>query len=539
MNAFPCDAAELARTLFDETADALFLFDPGSKKIRDVNPSASRLTGCARADLLHRPISERVRSAAPGDELPLDGAVRACEGLVLFRQDEDVWIPVNLAITRLTAGPRPLSLLRAHDLREQRTARINRTQVMDRAGAVVGVLGICWDVTDQRALEAQLRHVHKMDAIGQLAGGIAHDFNNLLTIMLGNLSYVLTQNHDAHANLELIRNAEKAGLRAAELTQTLLGFSRRAALATVPFHLNPAIDEVVRLTRSTLPANIELEVRAQPHLWLVQADAGHINQVLTNLTLNARDALPEGGKITYQTSHFIPDADYLSSQVESHPGEYVRLRVRDTGNGIPAELRQRIFEPFFTTKEKGTGAGLGLAIVFSIVRQHHGWIVCESDPSSGTTFDLFLPRCQLAPAAPEIPPTSVPAAPREIILLVDDENMIRQLAKTILTKGGYEVFLAENGAVALEVVLAHPGQVALIILDAIMPRLSGRDTLRELARIAPHISVLFSSGYSTEQMAVNEFPQIRGFLPKPYRAEQLIQKVAEILGHARRTAGDS
>ncbi len=200
------------------------------------------------------------------------------------------------------------------------------------------MLGICWDVTEHRALESQLRHVQKMDAVGQLAGGIAHDFNNLLTIMLGNLSYINVGNTDPQTTLELVKNAEKAGLRAAELTQTLLGFSRRAALATVPFNLHMAIDEVIRLTRSTLPANIELEVQAEPNLWLVQADPGHMNQVLTNLTLNARDAMPAGGTITYQTSHFVPDAVYLATHVEARPGEYVGLRVSDTGHGVSADL---------------------------------------------------------------------------------------------------------------------------------------------------------------------------------------------------------
>ena len=418
-----------------------------------------------------------------------------------------------------------------------RSLRINRTPVKDHDGNVVGVLGICWDVTDQRELETQLRHVQKMDAIGQLAGGVAHDFNNLLAIMLGNLSYVLTQNQESLGNLELLRNAETAGLRAAELTQTLLGFSRRAALATMPFNLNQAIGEVVRLTRSTLPVNIELEVRAEPHLWLVQADAGHMNQVLTNLTLNARDALPQGGKITYQTDHFVPAADYLASHVEAQPGEYVRLSVRDNGLGIPLEVRERIFEPFFTTKEQGKGTGLGLAIVFSIVRQHNGWIVCNSAANGGTTFEIFLPRCHDILAPPEMPSAS--ASTCELILLVDDEHMIRQLTKTILTKAGYQVLLAENGAVALDLIRVHRDRIALIILDAIMPCLSGRDTLRELAHVAPDLSVLFSSGYSTEQMAVNEFPQVRGFLPKPYRAEQLIEKVSEILGQIRRAAGES
>jgi PAS domain S-box-containing protein len=410
----------------------------------------------------------------------------------------------------------------------------------DAEGRPYRFVGSASDITDRKRaeaererLEAQLRQSQKMEAMGTLAGGIAHDFNNLLTIMLGNLSFVLSHDLDRPGALELLKNAEKAGLRAAELTQTLLGFSRRAALATIPFNLNRAIDEVVRLTRSTLPSDIKLEVHAQPDLWLVQADPGQINQVLTNLTLNARDALPKGGTITFETSHFVPDADYLSSHVEASAGEFVNLRVRDNGTGIPVEIRQRIFEPFFTTKEIGKGTGLGLAIVFSIVKQHHGWIVCDSAPNRGTTFDVFLPRCAEAPApvATQVEPAD--SASKEVILLVDDEPMIRQLTTTILTRAGFHVLVAENGAAALEVVKANPDLISLIILDAVMPRLSGRDTLRELARIAPDIRVVFSSGYSTEQMGVHEFPQVRGFLPKPYRAEQLLEKVGEIL-HASR-----
>jgi PAS domain S-box-containing protein len=424
--------------------------------------------------------------------------------------------------------------------RRPRTVRISRTPVKNSEGAVVGVLGICWDVTEQRDLEAQLRHVQKMDAIGQFAGGIAHDFNNLLTIMLGNLSYVLTQNSGWTNSLELIRNAEKAGLRAAELTQTLLGFSHRAALATIPFSLNQAIDEVVSLTRSALPANIEVEVRTAPSLWLVQADPGQIGQVLTNLTLNARDAMPQGGKIIYQTTPFVPDDEYLASNVEARPGEYVRLRVADTGSGIPAELQQRIFEPFFTTKEKGKGTGLGLAIVFGIVRQHGGWIACQSEPMRGAAFDLFLPRCRtVSKSSAADAPLPANASAGETILVVDDEPMIRQLANAILTRAGYHVLLAENGAVALDILREHPEQIGVIVLDAVMPRLSGGDTLRELARSLSDVSVIFSSGYSTEQMGLHEFPQIRAFLPKPYRAEQLVQKVSEILGQTRRAAKQS
>ncbi len=502
------------RTLINHLDQGIFLKDRELRYVT-VNPIFCDAVGKTEAELRGKTIHE----AFPG--YPLTEKSRAIEKGV-FEHGQSVEVEEVLSIRG-----------------KPRTVRISRTPVKDATGAIVGVLGICWDVTEQRELEAQLRHVQKMEAIGQLAGGIAHDFNNLLTIMLGNLSYILSGTLDSQTTLDLVKNVESAGLRAAELTQKLLGFSHRAAQATVPYNLNEAIDEVIGLTRSTLPNSIEQKIAVEQHLWPVQADPTHMHQVLTNLTLNARDAMPQGGKITYQTSHFIPDAQYLASYLEARPGEYVCLRVKDTGAGIPAELRQRIFEPFFTTKEKGKGTGLGLATVFSIIKQHKGWIVCESEPGRGTAFNIFLPRCRDAVNAPAEVPNGDPRPPRETILLADDEMMIRQLTNTILSKAGYRVLLAENGEKALELFQAHEGEIALVILDAVMPRLSGRETLRELARIAPNVSVLFSSGFSTEQLALNEFPQVRGLLPKPYRAEQLVQKVVEILGQTRRAAKET
>jgi two-component system, cell cycle sensor histidine kinase and response regulator CckA len=338
------------------------------------------------------------------------------------------------------------------------------------------------------------------------------------------------------STLELVKNVEKAGLRAAELTQTLLGFSRGAALATAPCNLNDAIDEVVRMTRSALPANIELEIRPEPRLWLVEADPTQLSQVLTNLTFNARDAMPEGGKILYQASHFVPDAEYLAAHVEARAGEFVCLRVQDSGPGMPAELRQRIFEPFFTTKANGKGSGLGLAIVFSIVKQHRGWIVCDSAPGRGTSFDIFLPRCDVTAPRLEQPLNAKTPGKPATILLVDDETMIRQLTTTILAKAGYEVLLAEDGEKAVELYEANHDRIDLVILDAVMPRLSGRETLRLLARRHPQMNVLFSSGYSTEAMSLAEFPQVRSFLPKPYRSEQLLDAIAAILGRTESKA---
>jgi PAS domain S-box-containing protein len=500
------------RTLINHLDQAIFLKDRDLKYVT-VNPVFCADLGLAEEDLR----GQTAHVLLPARFTPqLIQKHRAIEEQVL-RECR----PIQTEDTFLVRG-------------KPRSIRINRTPVKDGADNVVGVLGIAWDVTEQRALEEQVRHVHKMDAIGQLAGGIAHDFNNLLTIMLGNLSFILNQPNDLPTVLDLVRNAEKAGLRAAELTRTLLGFARRTVLTTVPFDLHQAIGEVLQMIRTTIPTAIALETHMQPDLWYVEADPGQINQVLTNLTLNARDAMPDGGAIIYRTSHFVPDADYLATHVEARPGEFVRLRVQDTGVGIPSAHRQHIFEPFFTTKDKSKGTGLGLAIVFGIVKQHNGWIVCESEPGRGSCFDIFLPRCRRSIDSHSAPPQHAPhPATPDTILLVDDEAMIRQLGKTILTRAGYQVLLAENGLQAVDIFRTHRDQIALVILDAIMPRLSGRDTLRELARLHPGVCVLFSSGFSTEQLSALEFPQVRGVLPKPYRAEQLLEKVRDILEQSR------
>jgi len=380
-----------------------------------------------------------------------------------------------------------------------RTVRVVKTPVKDDRGRVMGVLGIFWDVTEQRALEAQLRQSQKMEAIGQLAGGVAHDFNNLLTVILGNISLLLPKADAADPERELLLTAEQASLRAAELTRRLLGFSRRAMLRAEPINLNHCLEETVRILRRTIDPRVRVEVKTRPDLWTVKADSAQVNQVLMNLCLNARDAMTEGGRLVLQTDHFVPDEEYLRMHLEARPGEFVRLRVRDTGYGIPPEIRPRIFEPFFTTKETGQGTGLGLAMVFGIVKQHRGWIDCESVVHEGTTFDIYLPRhVQHEAGAPRAAPPVPRAAPagKETILLVDDEPMIRQLGTLILERHGYEVLLAGDGVEALQVYCENRGKIDLVILDLTMPRLSGRDTFRRLVEMDPGVRVLFSSGYS-------------------------------------------
>jgi PAS domain S-box-containing protein len=419
------------------------------------------------------------------------------------------------------------------------TLRVIKTPVQNDDGAIVGVLGIFWDVTEQRNLEAQLRQAQKMEAIGLMAGGIAHDFNNLLSVILGNIALSLGGLSETHAHRELLLAAERAGVQAAELTNQLLGFARQTILRPVPVHLQVCMEEAVRLLRRTIDPRIALEVKPAGSLWTVEADPGQINQVLMNLCLNARDAMPEGGRLVLEAVNIVIDDDLVRKHVEARRGEYVRLRVSDTGCGIPPEIRARIFEPFFTTKSAGKGTGLGLAMVFGIVTQHHGWIECHSEVGHGTRFDIYLPRhAWTAPAAgvPTAKPT--PRGGQETILLADDEPMIRTLGRTILQRYGYRVLLAEDGVEAVDIYRQSRDDIALVILDLTMPRLSGHDALHQLLQINPEVQVLLASGYSAEHLLEHHNERIAGFLNKPYRPEMLATAVREVLDRIKNGAAN-
>jgi two-component system cell cycle sensor histidine kinase/response regulator CckA len=411
---------------------------------------------------------------------------------------------------------------------QTRVVRVVKTPVKDDQGQGVGVLGIFWDVTSQRALEAQLRQAQKMEAVGQLAGGVAHDFNNLLTVILGNTAMVLSRMAPADPCRELLQAVEKAGSRAASLTRQLLGFSRRATLRAEPVSLAACVQETVHLLRRTIDPRINLDVQISPDLWPVLADPTLIGQALMNLCLNARDAMPQGGRLLLRADNVDLGDDYARLHLEGRAGAFVRLRVEDTGCGIPAEVRPHIFEPFFTTKGLGVGTGLGLAMVFGIVKQHQGWINCYSEIGRGTRFDLFLPRHEHAPAPASVVPPAPPSG-TETILLADDEPMIRNLGRRILEHCGYQVLLAEDGEQAIEAYVNSKGHIDLVILDMTMPRLSGRDAFRRLRQIDPEVGVLFASGYSADNAASEEVERALGFVGKPYRPDELARMVRCVL----------
>jgi PAS domain S-box-containing protein len=418
---------------------------------------------------------------------------------------------------------------------QRRTVRVVKTPVTDDQGRIIGVVGSFWDVTEQRALEEHVRQAQKMEAVGQLAGGVAHDFNNLLTVILGNLGLILSEKTTINTSRSLLQETEKAAARAADLTRQLLGFARKTVLRLEPSDLGDALQEVISLLRHIIDPRISIDITTPDNLWTVQADRGQMHQVLMNLCLNARDAMPEGGRLVLEAANVTIDPDAARLHSDALAGDYVRLRVCDNGSGIPKEIRERIFEPFFTTKGPGKGTGLGLALVYGIVKQHQGWIECNSEPKQGTTFHVYLPRFH-SPAEAANPTTSShPPEPRsgtETILLVDDEEMIRTLGRNILQRYGYEVLLAEDGRRALELYQRERERIALVILDLNMPHMSGADALHELRKLDIKVPVLVSSGNAGEYHSELVIRGIK-FIKKPYRPQELASAVREALDQQR------
>jgi PAS domain S-box-containing protein len=402
--------------------------------------------------------------------------------------------------------------------------------IKDAVGHVVGTSGIARDITERKRLEEALRQSQKLEAVGRLAGGVAHDFNNLLTAITGNVSVLLTALPADDRQRALLQVIDKAAWRAAQLTQQLLSFSRQTKLWLKPVNLNASVQETIDLFRPTIDPRIVVEVRPAADLWDVLADAGQINQVLMNLCLNARDAMPQGGRLLVETANQFLSEDAPHRDPAARPGEFVRLSVQDNGQGMAAETRSRIFEPFFTTKETGKGTGLGLAMVFGIVQQHHGWIECASALNRGTRFDVYLPRYHAkADVAPETTSAARPTPGTEMILLVDDNPMIREVGQTILHMYGYQTLCAENGYQALVIYQQEMQRIQLVILDLTMPDLSGRETLRELRRLNPDVRVLFCSGHSAERVTESPAEGVRGFLAKPFGAQDLAKAVRQAL----------
>jgi len=396
-------------------------------------------------------------------------------------------------------------------------------------GSVPQVLGVATDITHRKQLEDQLRQSQKMEAVGRLAGGVAHDFNNLLTAILGHADLLLEAGHDgSHADLAEIKRAAQ---RAAGLTRQLLAFSRKQILQPRVLDLNTVVAGVGTLLRRLIGEDIELRIVPAQGLGSVEADPGQLEQVILNLAVNARDAMPRGGKLTIETANVDLDAVYAREHVGVEPGSYVMLAVSDTGVGMDEDVKAHLFEPFFTTKGQAQGTGLGLATVYGVVKQSGGFIWVYSEPGRGTAFKIYFPRKAAPPQELEPVPTRESSlAGSGTILLVEDEEAVRRLASRVLEARGYTVLSAANGLQALDIVQRHPGAIDLVITDVVMPHMSGRELAEMVRPRRPAAKVLYVSGY-TDEAIVRHGVLDAGvlFLQKPFTPDSLARKVKEVL----------
>ncbi len=390
------------------------------------------------------------------------------------------------------------------------------------------------DITQRLDLEAQLRQAQKMESVGQLAAGVAHDFNNMLTIIEGHSSALLAKPWLASEVLDPVQAVYFAAERAAALTRQLLMFSRKNIMQTRQLDLREVVGNVTKMVRRLIGENITLEFQAPEGLPPVHADPGMIEQVVINLAVNARDAMPRGGSLTIGVSTVDLDAAYREMHPEARVGRFVQLRVSDTGIGMDSATLIRIFEPFFTTKEVGKGTGLGLATVYGIVKQHDGWIEVSSEVNKGTTFDAFFPRDEpaAAAAAGKESDTDAPAAGgNETILLVEDEPALLEMSRDILQDCGYRLLEASSGKEALELWRVRANEIDLLFTDMVMPGgISGVDLAQKLLADRPGLKILFTSGYTASDLNTEFLTRTRArFLPKPYSQDTLARAVRDCL----------
>ena len=508
-------AEERYRLLFDANPYPMWVTDAETLKFLAVNEAALRHYGYSRDEF-------RAMTALdiyPPEDVP---AVRALglaslTGIVKLgewrhRKKDGTLIEVEVARQTISFAERTAGLVLARDITDVKQA-----------------------AREKESLEAQLRQAQKMEAVGRLAGGVAHDFNNLLTVIAGRSHFLihrLTPDHPGRRDVELI---QKSAERAAKLTRQLLAFSRKQILEPKVVDLGAVAKGIEPILQRLIGEDVNLAVVSHEGLGPVKADPGQIEQVILNLAINARDAMPRGGRLTIETANVELDETYTAGRAEVTPGPYVMLAVSDTGVGMDAATQARLFEPFFTTKEAGKGTGLGLATVYGIVKQSGGHIAVYSEPGRGSTFKIYLPCVEGAAAAAEsVPVAAPPALGSETVLLVEDESDLRELAGEVLAARGYAVLQAGAPAEALQLAERHAGPIHLLVTDVVMPGMSGRELADRLLRAYPALRVLFMSGY-TDTAIVHHAVLDPGtpFLHKPFTPDALARKVRDVLDQPR------
>jgi len=500
------------RALFEQAADPVLLFDDDGH-ILDANPRACTQTGRTRTELLEACYRDIVAngdktgepfwrtSTTPGR------VVTECQ--LLTRSGET--LPVEFNATRAVVAERAVIIASARDLSARKRAEEKREQ-----------------------LEARLRHAQKMEAVGQLAGGVAHDFNNVLTAMRGNLEFAL-QGLSERKDLDTVEDDVQQALagveRAARLTRQLLVFGRRDVATPRAVDVNDTVEGVSSMLIRLLPESVTVRLALARPLPLIRADRGQVEQIIVNLAVNARDAMPDGGTLTIETAAVDIDGELRARHPEARLGPHVVISVGDTGSGIAPDIADRIFEPFFTTKPVGSGTGLGLATCYAIATQYDGFIAVHTEVGHGTVVEAYIPEHpRSAEIRPSIPSESEPLGGGETILLCEDDPSVRAVTRRVLDAAGYKVLAAENGRAARVIAQNHPGPIHLLVTDVVMPGVSGQQLAESLAQTRPETRVLYVSGYTADMLAQQRGDDDRiALLAKPYNRSSLLSAVRESL----------
>ena len=504
------------RSLVESASDAVWRIDPMGR-MAFVSPAAERLTGYTPEELVGRPFAMLL------DEESAGRAQASIQEWLGGAPPRDQGGSVELIHRRKDGGTF--------------VGEVRSTPIYGPKGDLVEVQGITRDITDrkraqeeQAELEEQLRQSQKMEAVGQLAGGVAHDFNNILQAVFAHLDFALDGLSPGDERYEELMGIARGAEKGSALTRQLLAFSRGQILRPKDLDVNDLVGDLLKMIRRLIGEDIDLDFIAGHNVGHVHADPGQIEQVLMNLCVNARDAMPEGGTIAIETRGVVLDRGYCEVHSWAQEGRFVVLSVSDSGSGMNEETRQRVFEPFFTTKEVGKGTGLGLATVYGIVRQHDGMVTVYSEVGEGTVFGVYLPRVEAAGDEDEA--AEEPTAPggSETILVAEDDEMVRALAARVLEKAGYRVLLAANGAQAVQQFHDHADEIALALLDVVMPEQGGREVYDQLRQTHPDVRVLFSSGYSADtihrRFVLDEGMEL---IQKPYDPRALLRRIRETI----------
>ena len=514
------DSEERFRLLAENVVDSIWILDPEDLQFNYVSPSVESIVGYTPEEMM----GLKLEQILPPESRRLSKRFLAFE---LERCKKD---PSRISRGELEVYHKDGSIVWVETI--ARVLYINWL-------SSYGIIGVTRDISERKASELERKRLHdqllqsqKMKAIGTLAGGISHDFNNSLQGILGYTQILIFEKKEGDPDLKLLRQIEKSAKRSSELTKQLLTFGRKLESQLRPLDLNQEVQQLEQLLARTIPKMIAIETQLDKQLKIINGDPAQIEQIIMNLCINARDAMPDGGKLIIDCRNTILDQNYCKAHIGISPGKFVRLTVSDTGKGMNPQTLEHIFEPFFTTKSTGEGTGLGLAMVYGIVKNHGGHITCESAPGNGTTFRIYFPIIE----DPEFQTTEryemtqSPATGQETILLVDDEEDLRDLGKHLLTRFGYTVLTAPDGETAVEIYREQKNRIALVILDLIMPGIGGKNCLDQILNLNSAAKVVIASGYSVDESTQKELEsKAKGFIKKPFEFNQILEEVRSLL----------